>query len=65
MDINANINSAKCIVEQSNIGSTTYVNICNGTHQAVAWGSADWFALCFGLSIIVAFVWLVVVAVRY
>ena len=34
-----------CLKEVSNIGSTTYMNICDGTSSVVAWGSADWFLL--------------------
>jgi hypothetical protein len=41
-DINANLNNAECIVTKANIGSNTFVNICNGTERVVAWGAADW-----------------------
>jgi hypothetical protein len=31
-----------CIKQISNIGSTTYQNICNGTNSVVPWGTLDW-----------------------
>ena len=30
-----------CIQQINNIGSTTYVNICNGAENVVSWGSFD------------------------
>ncbi len=38
-----NLNAAECIKAISNIGETTYRNICTGTEAVVPWGSADWF----------------------
>lgn len=40
MDVNANL--ARCIQEAHNIGSTTFVNICNGHTTVVNWGMGDW-----------------------
>lgn len=31
-----------CIQTIANIGSNTYVNICNGTQNVVQWGTFDW-----------------------
>jgi hypothetical protein len=43
-DINANINSAECIVSKTNFGSSTFVNICNGNETVVPWAFGDWVA---------------------
>lgn len=43
MDLN--VNSAECIKGISNIGSTTYQNICNGTSSVVNWGIGDWIMI--------------------
>lgn len=47
-----NLNSADCIKSISHIGSTTYVNICSGTHVDVPWGSVDWLS-CAGITLMV------------
>jgi len=36
-----------CIQQINNIGSTTYVNICNGAENIVNWGSADMLLIIF------------------
>ena len=50
--INANLNNADCIKSINNIGSTTYQNICNGTHSVVPWGSGDVLTVVIMLTVI-------------
>ena len=38
-------NQSDCIKAISNIGSTTYQNICSGSASIVPWGSADWIGV--------------------
>ncbi len=40
--INLDHDYSECIKAISNIGSTTYQNICDGTVSVIPWGSADW-----------------------
>jgi len=42
-----NLNLNECFKEVSNIGSTTYQNICDGTSQVVPWGSMMWVMIFF------------------
>lgn len=43
--MDANLNIAQCLREQTNFGETIVHNICNNTVASVPWGTADW-ALC-------------------
>lgn len=44
MDIDAfNINDTTFYKRVNNIGSTTYVNVTDGTSQTVPWGVLDWW----------------------
>lgn len=36
------LNYFECIKEQSNIGQTTYYNICTNETYNIAWGSDTW-----------------------
>jgi hypothetical protein len=54
--IEANLNNADCIKQFSNVGSTTYVNICNSAQHIVPWGSGDWLA--FTIITIIALIFL-------
>ena len=50
MDQNVNANIAHCIQSVGHIGSTTFVNICNGATTTVPWGSVEWLgAIAIGL----------------
>lgn len=42
MAANTALDFSRCIQSASNIGSTTYYNICSHTTTVVPWGSADW-----------------------
>lgn len=64
--VNANI--AHCFRTINRIGSNEVVNICNGTHNVIPWGSLDWLIFviltAFGLALlaflcifIIAMVW--------
>ena len=53
--------TADCIKSVSNIGSTTYMNICTGASSVVPWGTVDVVAPC----IIVGLMLLVVGAVMF
>lgn len=37
-----NLDFSRCIHEVNNIGSTTYVNVCDGSRQVVEWGLGSW-----------------------
>lgn len=39
------LNQSKCIQEVVNVGSHTYVNICNGVSTTVPWGVGDWLSI--------------------
>lgn len=43
-ETNVNANFNECIKSVSNIGSTTYMNICTGKNVDVPWGMADYVA---------------------
>jgi len=58
-DINANINSAECMVQKTNLGSSTFVNICNGNEIIVPWAFGDWLVA----SILGVFITALVIAV--
>lgn len=42
MNNKVDFNNNECIKSYSNIGSTTYVNICNNETTSVPWGSGEW-----------------------
>jgi len=44
MNIDVDLNKAECIKVIRDIGSRTYVNICDGSQQdiLVPWGTGDW-----------------------
>ena len=44
-DIDVNLSS--CLVPKEHFGYTTYVNICNGGSNNVAWTALDWSAAAF------------------
>lgn len=44
-----NINFAVCLKDATDFGVTHVHNVCTGTVQHIAWGSADW-ALAAGLT---------------
>jgi len=52
-NLNANLNNSECIHSISNVGSTTYVNICSNTQNVVPWGSADWIGAIIFVSIVI------------
>jgi len=69
MDINLDSKTLEaCTKTVSSIGSTTYYNICNGSHVVIPWGSADWFGAAVltlvGVAIIAAFIGLGVMVWR-
>lgn len=39
--------TTECLKAISNIGSTTYQNVCNGVITKVPWGVADWLGAIF------------------
>jgi len=41
-DLKLGFGYSKCIHEVHNIGTTTYVNICDGSRMVVEWGWGDW-----------------------
>lgn len=66
-NINLNIDQRTlqaCLKEVSNIGSTTYQNICTGQSAVVAWGTQDWMLSIFLFSMAAVLVGLVIVAMR-
>lgn len=45
-----------CVHSVSNIGSTTFQNICNGTSDVVIWGALDWlgFIAVVGMAVVIS-----------
>ena len=62
MDLN--LNSADCIKKVSNIGSTIFTNICNGTHVIVPWGSSDWIQ-AIGITFMLGCVGVILIALMF
>lgn len=57
MDLNLNQQSLEhCLKQINNIGSTTYVNICDGTTHTVPWGSLGWIVAAFAIVLIITMV---------
>lgn len=49
-NLNLNLDSQTleaCLKEVSNLGSTRFINICNGQENIIPWGSADWILAIF------------------
>ena len=40
-----NVNLSSCLVEQTNIGSYEYINICTGKTNKIDWDFIDWTCL--------------------
>lgn len=50
--VNANINSADCILVKSHFGQDIVHNICNGTQQTIEWGAGSYAeAIAIGFTI--------------
>lgn len=63
MDIDAfNINDTTYYKRVNNIGSTTYVNVTDGSRQTVPWGTVDWLNIVwsntFSFAVLTGLVWL-------
>lgn len=37
-----NLNQVECVKSITNLGSTTYKNICDGSSATVGWGIFEW-----------------------
>lgn len=49
----------QCLKSISHIGSTTYMNVCNGATYSVPWGGADWILAVLGALLLVSLIALV------
>lgn len=52
-----NVNLSSCLVEQTNIGSYEYINICTGETNKINWDLKDWTSL----GLIIMFIILIIV----
>lgn len=51
----------QCVKEITNIGSTTYQNICNGNVNIVPWGVGEWLSgIVITILVVAATAWLIV-----
>jgi len=48
-----NFNYNQCVKEISNIGSSTFQNICNGELTVVPWGTSTWADTLLGVCVLV------------
>lgn len=57
-----NLNDTTFYKRVNNVGSTTYVNVADGTRQTVPWGVVDWWNIVTGnviqFAILGGLVWL-------
>lgn len=63
MDVNANINSAQCMVTKNHVGFDEFINICTGSKTLVDWTFLDWTGASFVVFIVILLVALIIVPV--
>ena len=63
--INLNSQTVDCVKNIENVGSTIYMNICNGNHVVVPWGVMDWLGIGCLVIALVAIVTVIIKAIRY
>lgn len=54
--VSLNQNYSDCQRAITNIGSTTYQNICNGTEAVVPWGVLDWVAAVIVAAVVISLI---------
>lgn len=57
--------TTECIKTISNLGSTSYQNICNGNFSTVPWGVVDWFNMSYIFAFIIVLTYLIWTAYKH